>query len=163
MPVSIVIDVFWSNLFNEISRWSSSALIHFLQTNCHSSLAARRQEKRPGRQSKLTSNGLYSRQTVTRRSRSHRQVRSHMSLPPFVALLIRVFVVVISGWPTNQEEWKSPSKNVDTSKSSAQGFADMLDKHCSDMKSIAGHGGVGWFWQTWSASCPCDIFDVLTD
>jgi len=55
-----------------------------------------------------------------------------------------------TGWPTNQKEWKSASKNVDVSKSSAQGFADMLDKHCSDMKSIAGHGGVGWFWQTWS-------------
>jgi hypothetical protein len=58
----------------------------------------------------------------------------------------------MTGWPTNQNEWKLASKKVDDSVESAQGYVDMLNKHCSDMKDIAGHGGVGWFWQTWSAS-----------
>jgi len=55
-----------------------------------------------------------------------------------------------TGWPTNQNEWKSASKKVDDSVGSAQGYVEMLNSHCSDMKTIAGNGGVGWFWQTWS-------------
>ncbi|KAF8299278.1 hypothetical protein DL93DRAFT_2233938 [Clavulina sp. PMI_390] len=55
-----------------------------------------------------------------------------------------------TGWPRNTAEWKSGSKNAVASTSSSEGWMNVLNDHCSDMKSIAGKGGVGWFWSTWN-------------
>ena len=55
-----------------------------------------------------------------------------------------------TGWPRNTAEWKSASKAAVASTSSAEGWMNVLNDHCSDMKSIAGKGGVGWFWSTWN-------------
>lgn len=54
-----------------------------------------------------------------------------------------------TGWPTNQQEWKSASKKVDDSVGGARDYMEMLNDKCADMKEITG-SGVGWFWQTWS-------------
>jgi len=55
-----------------------------------------------------------------------------------------------TGWPTNTKTWKANSPKGVASVQSSKEYADLLDKNCELMKKLAGHGGIGWFWQIWS-------------
>ncbi|KAF8303315.1 hypothetical protein DL93DRAFT_453633 [Clavulina sp. PMI_390] len=54
-----------------------------------------------------------------------------------------------TGWPTNNHVWKANSKLAVASTNSSAEYAETLNTLCEPLKALAGHGGVGWFWQIW--------------
>jgi len=55
-----------------------------------------------------------------------------------------------TGWPSNDNVWKANSATAVASVQAEQAFMNLLDSKCSELKSLAPLGGVGWFWQIWS-------------